>query len=278
LKISIIQAPYDSGHYQSGFGLGPEAIIAAGLVDELTLSGHDVTVHDIGRVGDAQEREIATGFAVCRAVAELVTNSRSRGSFPIVLSGNCLTTVGAVAGDAADSIIWADQHGDINTPETSTSGFLDGMALATVLGLCWRQTASGVRGFRAIDPARCLLVDARDLDAGEREVLESLPVLRAQTSDVVGEIAKLKSAGATRTHLHLDLDVHNPRTLQANRYTMSGGPSPKQLREMASAVARSIPVVGISISAYDPSFDAHSDVPQVVGKLLVDFLATLERI
>ena len=138
MKIAIILAPYDSGHYQSGHGLGPEAIISAGLTDELSLHGHDVTVEDIGKVGDAQEREISTGFAVCQAIAGKVDASRAQGWFPIVLAGNCLTTVGAVAGEAADSIIWADQHGDINTPETSTSGFLDGMALATVLGLCWR--------------------------------------------------------------------------------------------------------------------------------------------
>ncbi len=278
MKIAIILAPYDSGHYQSGHGLGPEAIISAGLTDELSLHGHDVTVEDIGKVGDAQEREISTGFAVCQAIAGKVDASRAQGCFPIVLAGNCLTTVGAVAGEAADSIIWADQHGDINTPETSTSGFLDGMALATVLGLCWRQATFGVKGFRPINPSRCMLVDARDLDAGEKTVLETLPVIRAQTGDVVGEIGKLKSAGAARTHLHLDLDVHNPRTLHANRYTVAGGPSPKQLREMASAVARSIPVVGVSISAYDPAFDASGDVPPAVGKLLVEFLAALERI
>ncbi|CCV09988.1 hypothetical protein [Mesorhizobium sp. STM 4661] len=35
MKLSIILAPYDSGHYHSGFGRGPEAIIAGGLVDFL---------------------------------------------------------------------------------------------------------------------------------------------------------------------------------------------------------------------------------------------------
>lgn len=278
MKVSLIQAPYDSGHFESGFGHGPETIIAAGLADELALHGHDVSVETIGKVGDEQEREIATGFAVCRAVAALVADSRAAGKFPIVLAGNCLTTVGAVAGEAADSIVWADQHGDMNTPETSSYGFLDGMALATVLGLCWKPMAASVPGFRPIDPARCILVDARDLDPDEKALLESLPILRAQVGDAAGETARLKADGVKRTHLHLDLDVHNPRQLQVNRYTTPGGPSPKQLREMATALARSVPIVGVTVSAYDPTFDASGDVPPAVGKLLVEFLAALERI
>ena len=39
MKLSVILAPYDSGHYQSGFGQGPEALVAGGLVDALTLAG-----------------------------------------------------------------------------------------------------------------------------------------------------------------------------------------------------------------------------------------------
>ena len=30
MKLTIVLAPYDSGHYRSGFGLGPEALIAGG--------------------------------------------------------------------------------------------------------------------------------------------------------------------------------------------------------------------------------------------------------
>jgi arginase len=278
MKLSIILASYDSGLYHAGFGQGPDAIIAGGLVDELTLRGHDVVVEDIGEVGDAQRREIATGFAVCRAVAAKVDLARDDERFPIVLTGNCLTAAGAVAGDAADSIIWIDQHGDLNTPETSAYGFLDGMALATTLGLCWRPMTSMIPGFQAIDPSRCMLVDARDLDPDEKRLLDTLPIIRTQCADALDTIAKLKAAGAVRAHLHLDLDVLDPDVLQVNRYARPGGPSPDQLRQLVCGLARSIPIVGITISAYDPAFDAKGEVPPVVGQLLGEFLAMLERI
>lgn len=278
MKLSVILAPYDSGHYQSGFGQGPDALITGGLAEALTLAGHDVDVEDIGKVGGDQPREIATGFAVCRAVSARVDAALEDGRFPVVLAGNCLTAIGAVAGERANSIIWFDQHGDINTPETSAHGFLDGMALATALGLCWKPIAHTVPGFKAIDPARCLLVDARDLDEDERKLLDTLPVLRASCASAAEQAGKLQEAGAVRTHLHIDLDVIDPDMLQVNRYTTPGGPSPDELGRIVCAIARSMPVTGVTLSAYDPAFDPQGDVPPVAGHLLTDLLAALERI
>ncbi|ESY87696.1 arginase [Mesorhizobium sp. LNHC220B00] len=276
MKVSLILASYDSGHYHGGMGQGPDALISGGLVDALTLAGHDVMVEDIGRLGDGQEREIATGFAVCNAVSGEVRMARDRGRFPIVLAGNCLTSAGAVAGEGADAIIWADQHGDLNTPETSVYGFLDGMALSTMLGLCWRPMAAAIPGFRPIDPARCVLLNARDLDPAEEKLLKTLPVIRMECPGVAQATEKLKAAGANSVHMHLDLDVHDPKALQANRYVTSGGPNPEQLRDAACAMALAVPVVGITVSAYDPAFDAQADVPPLVGQLLNDLLATIE--
>ncbi|UCI31177.1 arginase family protein [Mesorhizobium sp. B4-1-4] len=276
MKISIILASYDSGHYHGGMGQGPDALISGGLVDALTMAGHDVVVEDIGKVGDDQEREIATGFAVCNAVSGEVRIAIDRGRFPIVLAGNCLTSAGAVAGEGADAIIWADQHGDLNTPETSMYGFLDGMALATVLGLCWRPMAGSIPGFKPIDPQRCVLVNARDLDPAEKKLLETLPVIQTECPGWAHATEKLKAAGAERVHMHIDLDVHDPKDLQVNRYVTPGGPNPEQLRDATCAMALSVPVVGITVSAYDPAFDAQGDVPPMVGQLLNDLIATIE--
>ena len=36
MKLTIVLAPYDSGLYHVGFGQGPDALIAGGLVEALT--------------------------------------------------------------------------------------------------------------------------------------------------------------------------------------------------------------------------------------------------
>lgn len=277
MKVSLVTAPYDSGHRDAGFGRGPRVLLAAGLADELARRGHDVAVEDIGAVGDEQGREIATGFAVCAAVAAKVSAVIEAGRFPVVLAGNCLTAAGAVAGERADSIVWFDQHGDLNTPETSTYGFLDGMALAVVLGQCWGPMARTIPGFRPVEPQNCLLADARDLDPDELELLQRLPVTRASCADAPEKAGRLGAAGIVRTHLHVDLDVHDPGALRVNRYARPGGPDPDQLRQAVCGVAASVPIAGLTLTAYDPAFDPGSRVPPVACRLLVDVLAALEK-
>lgn len=278
MKLALILAPYDSGRYQEGCGKGPDAIITGGLVDELALYGHEAEVVEIDPVAQQDLREISGGFAVCRAVSEAIRAARQEGRFPVLLAGNCLTAAGAVAGEGADAIVWFDQHGDVHTPETSTSGFLDGMALATVLGLCWHAMARNIPGYEPIEPRHCMLVGARDFDAAEKTMLEASPVLLAGCADLPEKVEKLKAAGAVQAHLHIDLDVHDASLLQVSRYAAPGGPSPLEVQRAVCALARSMPLTGLSFASYDPAFDAKGEVPPVVGRILVEFLAAMERI
>ncbi|TPN65125.1 arginase family protein, partial [Mesorhizobium sp. B1-1-5] len=59
-------------------------------------------------------------------------------------------------------------------------------------------------------------------------------------------------------------------------YVAPGGPTPEQLRDATCAMALAVPIVGITVSAYDPAFDAQADVPPLVGRLLNDLIATIE--
>ncbi|MBW8909873.1 MAG: arginase family protein, partial [Mesorhizobium sp.] len=87
---------------------------------------------------------------------------------------------------------------------------------------------------------------------------------------------RLKADGARRVHMHVDLDVHDPEKLQANRYTTPGGPAPEQVRMAMCGLAGPLSIAGLTISAYDPAFDPKGDVPPLVGELVVDLLSTLE--
>src|SRR5439155_21217551 len=89
-----------------------------------------------------------------RRIAVAVRAVRAAGQFPVVLSGNCNSAVGTLSGltPARRAVFWFDAHGDCNTPDTTATGFLDGMGLATVLGLCWYQLAASVPGYHPVSP------------------------------------------------------------------------------------------------------------------------------
>src|SRR5262249_60621897 len=96
------------------------------------------------------------------------------------------TDVGALARlrPARRAPFWFDAHGDCNTPETTTSGFLDGMGLAMTMGLCWHHLGATVPGFQPVAAEATFLLGARDLDPLEVALLQRSAV----TAIPVGQI------------------------------------------------------------------------------------------
>ncbi len=133
LSIDVIVAPFHAGVRCSQVGKGPHRLIEAGLLDVLRSRSRDVVVIEIEAV-DAFEGEIGRTFEVKRRVASAVAAVVASGHFPLVLAGNCNTSVGVYAGlgNLNAGVIWFDAHSDFNTPEEMTSGYFDGMGVATL--------------------------------------------------------------------------------------------------------------------------------------------------
>src|SRR5215813_7995727 len=105
------------------------------------------------------------------AVSEQVADAVKDGAgLPVVQSGDCTTSLGVVAGlqraGADPGIVWFDAHGDVQTLETSTSGYLGGLPLRLLAGYRPELIADAI-GLRAVQEDRIVLAGARDLDPPE---------------------------------------------------------------------------------------------------------------
>ena len=168
MEIRLLLVPYDSGQRNVRMGAGPEHLCAAGLEKHLAAQGHQVDSEVIEPASRNWRAEVQTSFELMRAIAKHVRAARTARRFPVVLSGNCLAAVGVIAGlGPGTGVIWIDAHGDFNTPQTTTSGFLDGMTLATATGQCWGELARSIEGFEPVPENAVVLLGARDLDPGE---------------------------------------------------------------------------------------------------------------
>ena len=74
--------------------------------------------------------------------------------------------------------IQVDAHGDINTPETSSSGNMHGMPIAFLLGLV--KNVKALPGFQwfepCIEPSDIVYIGLRDLDKGEKTAIKKLGI------------------------------------------------------------------------------------------------------
>jgi arginase len=257
--VQLIEVPFDSGHWGVRMGRGPGAILDGGLAGLRLADGHAV---ERERVQPATRfpTEIAGGFTVVAAIARAVRAAAWHSRFPLVLMGNCLGSLGVVTGlGAGDTgVVWLDAHADFNTPESSRSGFLDGMALATLTGRCWAGALEQLPGFQPVAAENVILVGARDVDPAEEPLLAQAGIARVAPGRVLDELpAALDSllSRVDRLYLHLDLDVLDPAEGRANGFAAAGGLTLEELLATISLVRDRAPLAAAGLSAYDPEHD-----------------------
>lgn len=276
MHVRLIEVPYDSGHWGARMGRGPGALLAGGAAARLQAAGHPVEGERIGLPAPFPT-ELSTGFGVCRALAERVRAAAWQSRFPLVLAGNCLSSAGVLAGlgSAGMGVVWLDAHADFHTPETTASGFLDGMALSVATGRCWGSLARGIPGFRPVEPRDVLLVGARDLDPAEPGELEAAGVERVPPDAPAAALAAALDGlreRVERVYLHVDLDVLDPAEGVANGYAAPGGMSLARVREAIRAVHERFLVSAATLSAYDPAQDADGRAREAGLEILLELV------
>lgn len=268
--IRIIAVPYDSGHPGLRMGAGPEHLVEHGLCEALRSEGRRPSVATV-RHEREPTAEVATAFELHGLVSNRVREAIAGGQFPLVLSGNCNTSaVGAISGADPEGlgVVWLDAHGEFNTPETTTSGFVDGTGLAITVGHCWKRMSMGVPGFSAVPEENVVMVGVRDADPMERARLDAsgVTVVGADTIEEQGLGALATALDALRTrvdrvYVHLDLDVLDAGKVgKANEFASEGGPNAEELQAALGVVRARFGVAAAGIASYDPAFDAEGRV------------------
>ncbi|PYP68792.1 MAG: arginase [Gemmatimonadetes bacterium] len=283
MKIQFLLVPYDSGRREWRMGRGPSYLLRHGVGSSLRALGHEVDAEYVEPGGldgpnPPASAEIATSFSLYRQVAVRARAARANGALPIVLGGNCGVTLGAIAaatmtGRGDLGVLWLDAHADFNTPETTVSGFLDGMGLAVLTGRCWRSLAMSIPGFAAMADANVVLGGARDLDPAEEMLLEAsgVRVVRGSSIRTAGVAESLAPAleslrgHVSRLHFHLDADVLDENEGRANAFAAPGGLTSAELVEVARLAARRFDIVSAAVTAYDPAIDTTSALPAAIA-------------
>jgi arginase len=193
-----------------------------------------------------------------------------------VLSGNCNSAVGTVSGLVAGgapppAVCWFDAHGDFNTPETTTSGFFDGMALAMLSGRCWPLLAASVPGFRAVPASHVVLVGARDVEPAEEALLAAAAIPRVMPADLarLPTVLGAMPAAVSEAYLHVDLDVLDPSVGRANAFAVGGGLTLEALHGAIARIRQRFRIGAMALSAYDPAGDPDRRVAHAAVDLAV---------
>ena len=267
MHLTIIQVPYHLGIPRVGIGRGPGRLVLGGLTDSLAGPGVSTSVESIEQL-DTPAGEMDLVQRLAARLATRVHAATDAGQLPVVLAGDCNSALGvlgglAAAGCNAPGLLWFDAHGDVNTPETSPSGFIDGMSLAVATGRCHDdlRAASGLR--QPLPEDRVVLAGVRDLDPGEEQYLVRSPirVLRAAELRAAGPAALVPALDAlarrtTDLYVHVDLDALDPAEAPATSYSTPFGLTTDTLVSALRLATARFRVRALAVTNYDPDADA----------------------
>jgi len=219
--------------------------------------------------GDAQSRM----SVLHKTLADLVEEIVRMGDRPVSIVGDCCATIGSMAGlqraGLEPTLIWFDAHGDFNTWETTPSGFLGGMPLAMLVGRGEQWMPQAV-DLRSVPEEHVILTDARDLDPGEKILVQSSKVHHLpKVSDLLEHVLPDRPL-----YIHFDVDVLDPEDAPANNYLAPGGPSAEELKAVFKHLARAKQIIAISMSSWNPEMDTDGRTGalcmEVFQSLLID--------
>jgi len=295
-KIRIIGVPMDLGASRRGVDMGPSALRVAGLQARLKQLGRQV--EDIGNISVKQPEEQHYGVKnakyleeiaeTCKGLADTVRKTLEADLLPLVLGGDHSVAVGTAAGVASYfhsqskrvGLIWLDAHGDMNTPESSPSGNVHGMPLASIMGYGPAELTelAGIKPM--IEPRNVVLVGVRDLDSKERRLMKESgahvftmrDIDERGMREVMADALRFAGDDTAGVAVSLDMDFVDPTDAPGVGTPVRGGVTYREAHLALEMIADSRSMVSFELVEINPVIDVHNTTATLGVELVLSGL------
>ena len=280
--VPILGACLELGAATRGTFMGPMALRTAGIARVLADLGHEVS--DRGTLWEVES--VAPGVAPpaaerCRYLPEIAGWTRrlhdhayamaAGGAVPVFLGGDHSISMGTISGVARRcreqgrelAILWLDAHADYNTPETSPSGNMHGMALSFLAGEESLAPILASRPFHPVPPSNIHVFGARSIDPGEKARLlaDGVDTVDMRQIDERGVSAllaeRIEGWRARGVHLHVSFDVDflDPAVAPGTGTVVPGGATYREAHLVMEMLCDSGLVGSVDVVELNPFLD-----------------------
>ncbi len=292
MHIAVTNVHLDLGAGRRGTDMGPSAMHVAGLLPKLRDLGHTISeiqsigtqTYEEGDPGEQSARFLPVIHKVCSDLADVVESAVDVGRFPLVLGGDHSQAIGTVSGITRVwkrtgkrlGVLWFDAHTDMNTPDSSPSGNIHGMPLATLLGTGDPTLVALAGGEPALRPEDVVVFGARDVDAAESPVVKELGVRvytmseidRRGTAVCAEEAIAHISRFTDGLHLSFDLDGVDPKDAPGVGTPVPGGLSLRESHMICEMMSQTGRLAGMEMVELNPTLDQANHTGQLAVWLI----------
>jgi len=188
----------------------------------------------------------ATFDLAVEQLQEVINSER----LPILITPRCATAIASlpviISRHPDVIILYFDAHGDLNTPDTSESGYLGGMPLTAALG----EWNSGYGA--ALKTENLVHIGGRDIDHSEQAFIDENKIMTLSKKQIEDDLSALAKMIKNRSvFIHLDTDVYDPSEATAE-YAVDDGLFRNHVRKVVDIVLSEGQLVGLEITELSP--------------------------
>lgn len=291
MNISIIDMPLFYGCDNPGVEQGPKILRENNLLDIFNKS------HNVCDMGEVHVKNVSSNdkYAanakmkyldeVVRSnigLADKVYTALENSTLPLVIGGDHALAIGSIAGASKYfkndlAVVWVDAHGDINTLETSPSGNIHGMPLASSMGI-GHETLTNIYSYsQKVKPENVFLLGCRDLDLGELEIIKNfnlniwtmIDIKDKGISTVLKELLEaINKKNIKNIHLSFDIDSLDPKYVPGTGTPVEDGLSFSEGKEVLETILNTSLVKSMDFVEFNPALDKNNNTLETCIELL----------
>jgi arginase len=298
-SVGILGVPLGFGAGKRGSGLGTRTIRQTKVrgqkltehIAELGYKVNDYGDLDLPRpleTSNEKPKFLTEFLESVEKIVPAVKKILSDAGMPIILGGDhsiALATFSAIQSHFRSKneevgLIWFDAHADMNTPESSPSGNLHGMPLATLLGYGLPQLVN-LEGFAPkLNPKYIAHIGARDLDLGEKKLIRELgincwtmhEVDRYGMNYCVEKAIEVASQAPNGFAVTFDVDGIDPLDAPGSGTLVRGGFSYREAHLALERIAETGKMKSFEIVEVNPMLDTHNRTSELAVELILSVL------
>ncbi len=291
MKTSLIGIPLDLGAENLGVDIGPDAFRYQKIIEKLQRTGFKIT--DKGNIvchpreqikmGNKNLKYLAEIVRVSEETAKIVDSSIQKGEKIIALGGDHSINLGTVSGASTSlkgelGMIYLDPHGDMNTDQTTLTGNIHGMHVASLLGFGHKKLSNVYKNTVKINKNNLLHIGGNDFDQAEIDLIKKEKLTCFTIFDLLSHglnplfplIQKLQSQ-IKNIWVSLDLDVIDCIYAPGAGMPNKGGLTYREVTTIAEYIGKHCNVVGVDVVEYNPLQDVEGKTAELGIELIAKF-------
>jgi len=278
-NIAIIGFPMDLGADRRGVDMGPSALRIAGLQNRLENLGYKVEdtgdikieIMERQKIKNPKLKYLDEIIKTSGKLAEKVEKVLEKGDFPLCIGGDHSMALGTISGISSFckkrklklGVIWIDAHSDMNTEETSPSGNIHGMPLASLLGLGNDELVNFLGFSPKLFAENCALIGIRSIDQAEKANITKLkvPVYTMNNIDklgihrIISKVLKQFREKVDHIHVSFDVDSVDPSVAPGVGTPIQGGLNYREAHLIMEIIAECGCMSSLEVAEINPILD-----------------------